>query len=499
MKPIKLNFALESNSGRSDGISGSRLVNLFPEVVEHPDEGSSVVLYGTPGLMKFTSVPNGGPILAMSKLDGKSYVVTNANLYRVNWDGHVTDLGSLEISGDRVSIATNGIQIVFVDGRKGYYYSLADGLHEISGEGWYPANTVTHQDGYFIFNRTGTGQFFITELLSVTFDPTMWATAEAAPDDSVCVISDQSILWIFGEESCEPWYNSGDSLFPFERVAGAFMEVGIRSPHTAAKIGKSVFWLGSDGVVYRTNGYHEERISTHALEYAINSASNDDAFAYTYSEEGHYFYVLTFPAMRQTWVFDTTTQLWHERGHWRFGRHLSNCYLKAYNEHLVGDYQSGTIYAMRMSIYKDDTDPIRRVAISSQIHMANQATMYSLVVDMEKGMNFTRRILDLDSRDLLLLEDDGAMLGEDDSNILLESDDGDPYSDVVASPMIMLQWSDDGKKTWSKGRWRQIGAIGEYRRIAKWGPLGMFYRRNIMITVTDPVPVVINSVSVEYG
>ena len=36
-------------------------------------------------------------------------------------------------------------------------------------EGWYPSSMVTYMDGYFIFNRTGTGQFFISELFKAFY------------------------------------------------------------------------------------------------------------------------------------------------------------------------------------------------------------------------------------------------------------------------------------------------------------------------------------------
>ena len=32
------------------------------------------------------------------------------------------------------------------------------------------------------------------------------------------------------------------------------------------EINGSLWWLGTDGVVYRTNGYQGKRVSTHALE-----------------------------------------------------------------------------------------------------------------------------------------------------------------------------------------------------------------------------------------
>ena len=38
--------------------------------------------------------------------------------------------------------------------------------------------------------------------------------------------------------------------------------------------------------------------------------------AYAYQEQGHTFYVLNFPTAGATWVWDVTTDVWHERGFW---------------------------------------------------------------------------------------------------------------------------------------------------------------------------------------
>ncbi|MFE1676613.1 hypothetical protein ACFMJE_18460, partial [Acinetobacter baumannii] len=82
-------------------------------------------------------------------------------------------------------------------------------------------------------------------------------------------------------------------------------------------------------IVYRAVGYTGKRISTHAIEYAIQSYSTiTDAIAFTYQQEGHSFYVLTFPTADKTWVFDVSTELWHERAGFvdgEFTRHRAQC------------------------------------------------------------------------------------------------------------------------------------------------------------------------------
>jgi hypothetical protein len=88
-----------------------------------------------------------------------------------------------------------------------------------------------------------------------------------------------------------------------------------------------------------------------------------NAFAYSYSESGHTFIVVTSPGDNQTFVYDTGTQMWHERSTYVdnpyvVNRHMSNSYAYFNGMHLVGDYQSGNIYRMDKSRLTDFGKPI---------------------------------------------------------------------------------------------------------------------------------------------
>jgi hypothetical protein len=55
-------------------------------------------------------------------------------------------------------------------------------------------------------------------------------------------------------------------------------------------------------------------------------------------------------------------------------------------------------------------------------------------------------------------------------------------------PKVMLQWSDDGGRTWSSERWRALGKMGEYRkRGPTWNALGSARDRCYRFAISDPV------------
>jgi hypothetical protein len=51
----------------------------------------------------------------------------------------------------------------------------------------------------------------------------------------------------------------------------------------------------------------------------------------------------------------------------------------------------------------------------------------------------------------------------------------------------MMQFSDDGGKTWSSERWASAGKKGEYRRRVIWNRLGCSRDRVYRVAGSDPV------------
>ena len=159
------------------------------------------------------------------------------------------------------------------------------------------AVTVGYIDGYFVFNQPDSQIIWVTSLLDGTsIDPLEFASAEGSPDGLVSLIVDHREVWLFGTNSVEVWYDAGLTDFPLTRIQGAYNEIGCAAAYSVAKLDNGLFWLGSDargrGIVYRANGYTGQRISTHAVEFAIQSYNDiSDAIAYTYQQEGHAFAV----------------------------------------------------------------------------------------------------------------------------------------------------------------------------------------------------------------
>jgi hypothetical protein len=322
------------------------------------------------------------------------------------------------------------------------------------------AGTITFIDGYFVINKNGTGAKYISALYNgFSWNALDFVSAESSPDLLKRVFAALGQLFDFGAYTTEVFTNTGSSSFPFERIAGGKMEVGIVAPHTAVGLDNAVFWVGQDalgrGIVYRASGFTPQRVSTHAIEQAIARATDiENMFAFAYQQDGHTFYFLSGGGLETSLVFDLTTGYWHERAYLNaegnFETHLASCCMSAFGKHLVGSRLDGKIYDMSPDYFDDDGDEI--AAERTFTHLSDEGRafrMNALEVAFETGVG-------------------------------LQSGQG---SDPVASMLL----SKDGGRTFIDCGTASLGAVGQYNTKVVWRRLGIAHQATFKIRVTDPV------------
>jgi hypothetical protein len=456
---------------RSVNAADNRMVNLFPEVI--PEGGKEAAfLSRCPGL-EFLQTVGTGPIRGLwaHQTNGTDfYVVSGVQVFKLSGlTATPTLLGTVSGTGP-VSIADNGTQIFFACNGPSYIYNeVTNVFQQITDPDFPGALTVGYLDGYFVFTEPNSQRVWVTSIFEGTqIDALDFASAEGSPDGLVGLIVDHREAWLFGTDSVEVWYDAGLADFPLTRIQGAFNEIGCVATFSIAKLDNGLFWLGTDargqGIVYRANGYTGTRVSTHAVEYAIAQYGNlADAIAYTYQQEGHAFYVLTFPTGNATWVYDVATGAWHERAGWdngAFMRHRSNCQCNFGGNIIVGDYENGNIYRFNLDVFADNGGIQKWLrswrALPTGQNDLKRTAHHSLQLDCQSGVG-------------------------------LNSGQG-------SDPQVMLRWSDDGGHTWSNEHWAPLGKIGQYFHRVFWRRLGMTLKlrdRVYEVSGTDPVKIAI--------
>lgn len=457
---------------RSANVDCQRCVNLFPEKNEmgRGKEAEPASLVATPGLTLLLTLAGGATRGVYRAADQQLYAVGGTKFYSVSPTWVATELGTLNTSSGPVSFADNSTIVVIADGSDtSYAWNAGTSTFTVldSTLGYQGADQVAYLDGYFLFNRPATKQFYLLDtnedVANLTVNGLDFASKEGSPDNLIGLLAANREAWLFGDISTEVWYDSGAAGFPLQRIEGAFLQIGISARFSAARLDTKVFWLGKSGdgagIVYMAEGVQPQRVSTHAVENAIQSYSYiGDAVGFTYQQDGHSFYVLNFPTANTTWCFDATTGMWHERAYNNGGtleRHRANCHVYAFDIHIVGDYATGKIYKLDVNARTDNGAPISRIRAAPHLSAQGNRLFYSkFQLDIETGVGI-----------------DGLGQGVD--------------------PQVMMQFSDDGGHKWSNERWTSFGAIGATRKRAIWRRLGQSRDRVFRIVITDPVKVTI--------
>lgn len=382
--------------------------------------------------------------------NNRCFAMTGTGIYEIYSNGASVLLSSVVFSGARVECADNGVYLVCVDGLVGYSINLAtSAVTQITDPNFYPACTVTEQDSFFIFERTGTKQFFICDA-ALTFDALDYASANGKADNNVRVKSVSRLLYIFKKKSIEFWYNAGNADFTFQRAEGSFIDHGAFR-YTIADISNVLYYVGSDRQVYAMVGYSPAPIGTEPVLNDLLGVDLESAIGLCYQLETHTFYVLTIASINKTWVYDVSTQSWFVRSSSIFGRHVMNHIVTFNNKTLISDFQAGLIYEMTPAAGRDNGDkmikkfrlPVINTGVARRVCNAFQ-------LDVSVGL--------------------GRVTGHD------------------TDPQAILEVSRDDGKTFPVQRTTSLGKIGEYKTIVAWRKLGIATRFTFQITVDADAP-----------
>lgn len=484
-KVLFAGFVGDSYKSRAERFNASETINLYPEMNEAALSQGKLdqvaALISVPGKVHcWDSGVTDAAVRGMwqpSNTPNTAFVVVGSNVFKFSSskdeNGFYNDVtlcaGQLLSSSGPVCIADNGIEVVIVDGQYGYWVPISGTtLTQITDGHFYPASTVDYLDGFFVFNRTGTTECFYSNLNSVTF-PTLNTFKKVSSSDNVVGIKvNVGQIYLFGEKNTEVWYDAGGELTPFARAPGKYIPFGCTSPLSIQNLNGTVIWLGRSaegaGVVYMLQGDAAVRVSTHAIEYAIQSEQGDlsNAWAYTEQIDGHMFYCLQIPGLTKTWVYDMLRPAWHARQTLRDGvpgRDRAGFHMFFNGEHVVGDDTEGKLLTLSFDTYTDGEYPLARIRQTPHVaNLLDRVFYHLLEVDFRFGVGLN-----------------------------------DGYG---SDPVAVLNISDDGGLTFGNDIPKPMGRMGNYKARAQWWRLGYATDRVFRITVTDPVKVQIMSASI---
>lgn len=473
---MKLALTEGAYEARSVIAGAQRCINLYAE--KNPDDSPfPFTFYPTPGLKLVATAPNAPAEIrgAYAASNGSQFVVSGANVYTVSASWTWTFIGSISSTAGPVWMVDNTITLLIVDGSPlGWTVDLGtNAFTAITDVNWLGANRVGYVDTYFVTNQPLTNNWYISNSLSASWNALNFAQKTGYNDNLQAIAVMHREVWIFGSLTTEIWYNAGSAGFAYAELPGTFIQQGCAAPNSVAQFDLSLFWLGQNPsgnrIVFKGEGYRAKRISTHAIEAALDSYTTvNDARAFCYMQEGHTFYVLTFPTANATWVYDLSTNLWHQRmwsdpavgGGGEYNRWRANCQAVFNGANVVGDYANGKLYQLDLATYLDDGNPIVRIRSWPQIVNENKRVMYRMfMADIETGQPLTG------------------------SN-----------SDTAT---VSLRWSDDRGRSWSNAMTQSLGLVGQTRTAVNWNRLGMARGRVFELSWSAPMRTALNGAYIE--
>ncbi len=444
-----------------------RCVNLFPE--KNPQDAEAPVThYPTPGLTLIYSPITKAPVRGLFFANNdKLYAVIGTQVLYIDGDYKVTLLGSLPNGNGMVSFVDNGTTLVLVDGTTvGHQITLATNVFStITDVNFFGGLKIDYVDTFLVSNVVGTQSFISSLSNSVSWDALYIANKTAYADLLVTLAVVHREIWLFGQFTTEVWYNAGNAGFPFALVPGVMIQHGCVAPYSLQVDSQACYWLSQDkngkAVVMKGQAYQAAPISTPAIVQEFSTYDTiSDAIAYTYQQDGHIFYVINFPTADKTWVYDLTTDAWHQRvwqdSNGQEHRHRAQCHAYAYGKNIVGDWQNGNIYILDQTVYTDVGVTIQRRR--GMPHFSSNG----------KRISHSQFIADIETGEYQPVQA------------------GDP------DPQISLRWSDDRGKSWGNPVMMPLGALGQFLTQPSWRRLGIARDRVYEIFWDVPGPCALN-------
>ncbi len=477
--PELAGFVGPSYKLESPSVSPDSVTNLYLETIEQGPRAGKRRYRNIPGLKHFTTLPT-SPVRALWSNVASAFAIGGGVLYEIFNDGTPPlVIGPVKNSVHPATMTSNGTSLGISSGDAAYL-ALGVGvgvipLDDIFGQP-IGAASLAFLGQYFIAALKDSKQILISHLApdGATWDPADTAIKEAYSDNIVRAWVDDpggQYLWLFGNDTTEIWTQTAD-LFPFSRIQGGVISIGLDSEWSVAGIAGNRFWLWHN-TIWWASGFAPSRVSDYAVEQAIEGYSDYDqsnAEAFCWLDGGHIFYAISFPEAQKTWVFDLKEKAWHERGYFsagNFGRYRPRVYTRAFNKHLVGDYETGEIYEMNSNVLTDAGGvPLVRDRITSY------------TTDDMRNVRYNKLTIDMDT------------------GIGLPVAPGVPGFD----PQVIMRYSNNRGKNWSNERSLSAGRMGRTETRVIFPQMGNSYiGMAFWIRMTEPVPTSYNTAYLEMS
>jgi hypothetical protein len=478
---IPVQVAGPSYQSRSKPLSSQVTQNWYQQFDEKGKD--PFVLLPFPGLKLLGSAT--GKDRGFHRMAEILYQVKGTSLYEIDKLGNHTLRGSIPGTG-RAIIADDGINMFIVADLKVWKYTTdTNAITQVTDTNITGSNSVGFINNQFLYtkggftivdgNQVGPGYTTVSNVGDGESASGLNVIgAESSPDALLRDYVYDETIYRFGVRTTEAWYNSGVGAPPIDRLQGRGFAVGLGALYSVSQSDQAFYWLGDDFAIYRARpGGSEERVSTDAISHELQKYSDvSDAVGNTFTFEGQNFYMITFPSGDKTFVMNEKLGVngWFElssgvNSPLESSRYQGQTIISAYGQNMVADADNGNVYKLDLDTYTNNGDALQRIRVTQSVNgdllgaKGKRIQMSCIKIIMETGV--------------------GLIDGQGDK------------------PRIIIEYSDDGGRTWGAGSWPEVGRLGEFTLQVEWFNLQSFYDRIFRISTTDPVNYSIYSATID--
>lgn len=447
---VNLPISGQSYQSRTIPISSQRSLNMYPEATQGGI--SPLVMHSWPGLALIDTNFQDDAIFGCYVFNGTFYAVSGTELRKYSYDlSSFTVVGNIAVAyPNLVSFSDNGQVMLMAAGSTVYQYDGTT-LSTVPTAVNNPTKVQFLNERFYINGNDG--GVAVSDVLSTNFDSGNTFYGRSTPQKTIVHHIFNQIIYLFDENSIEPWQPTDVGAPPASRINQGIIEnVGCKSPYGIANTDKYMYFVGSDSHVYRVSGFSAEEITNPVIASHFRTLDAAASIANFIDINGHKFIIFEFRNNDETWVFCETSGAWFEVEDEQ-GSYQAVSPVWYINRWLCGSSENGAIFEF-------DTD-------------------YAL-----NGVKrFTReRVIATISGDDI--GKPGVMLEMSKLRISMETGTNGGFT-TVPDPEFMIIPSFDGGYTWSKPIIKSLGRRGSYTLPIEYHNMKQFRRAVFKIRCTD--------------
>jgi hypothetical protein len=373
-------------------------------------------------------------------------------------DGVETLIGGINGSGivlfDSLydSIGTIGTKLLITSNLGGYVLNVdTTTLTQMADASYIAGGSVVAINSFVIW-QLDKNNYAVSDVGTPTsIDAANISTASSYGDDLVQIARFRETIYMMGSRSIEPYYIGSTGTNPLVSVQSGTDSIGLIARGCVDSNDNALYWIGDDKILYRTNAYEPQSVTTPSVANKFASYDFSDARVRCLRVDGQNFIMVLTPAA--SWCYSETTDSWFELAYDADEAiYLGYDTTYAYNKNLMQSKIDGKVFELDMDTYQDNTQTIIRERITAPLNAS--------ALGKNGGRMFMRR-----------------------AEIIMESGVGNL---TEVDPLVMVSTSVDGGQSFSNEQWIRAGRDGENNLRIEYYRMVSFRQIQFKIRTSDP-------------